>query len=415
MRTRRLTWVGLLLLASLAACSSPDGAPPAQPAAVKVDETKLVVLTGNTHPKAIAQYDVDPLDEAFPLDHLQLGLKRSPEREAALVALIDQLQDPKSPSFHQWLTPSQFADSFGVPAADIATVSGWLASHGLQVDRVAPNRMFIEFSGTAGLVGETFHTSIHRLIVSGKEHFGNMSDPKIPEALANVVVGVHALHDFMPHPMHKDLGAVRRDGSGKWGFVGSKPAFTFTDNSSTYYAVAPADFATIYNLNPLFAQGYRGAGQTIIVIEDTNIENPSDVTSFRSSFGLSGYAGTFSQVNPDGCTSPGVNDDEGEAALDAEWAGATAPDANIVLASCKDTTVFGGLTALQNILSAVEPDAGVDAGAGALPIISISYGECESSLGAANASYVTTYQQAAAQGISIFVSSGDEGSRELRR
>ena len=216
--------------------------------------------------------------------------------------------------------------------------------------------MFIEFTGTAGQVSRAFHTEIHALNVGGVSHIGNMSDPSIPAALAPVVVGVHALHDFMPHPLHRDLGSVKRDNStGRWTRP-AQPGFTINDGtSSTFYAVAPADFATIYNLNPLFTEGYRGAGQTVVVIEDTNIKNASDVTTFRSAFGLSGYAGTFSQVNPTGkttCKNPGENGAEGEAALDAEWAGASAPDAAIELASCADTrTVFGGLIAIENLIN----------------------------------------------------------------
>ncbi|HEV3193300.1 MAG TPA: S53 family peptidase, partial [Polyangiaceae bacterium] len=398
--------LGALALVVLASCSAPPSGP-ATSVPRKIDETQLVALRGNMHPLAIAVNDFGPADDALPLEHLQLVLKRSPEREAALDGLLDQLHDPKSPSFHRWLTPQEFADSYGVPDEDVTAVTAWLQARGLRVDNVASSRMFIEFSGSAGAVSKTFHTPIHKLSIEGALHFANMSEPQIPAALSDVVVGVHALHDFKPQPMHKDIGPVKRDGkSGRWGFVGTKPTFTIPDGSNgTYYGVTPGDFATIYNLNPLFSGGTRGAGQTIAVIEDTNIANASDVTSFRQAFGLSGYAGTFSQVHPTGpatCTNPGVNSDEGEAALDAEWAGAAAPDATIVLASCQDTsTVFGGLPAIQNLINSANPPQ----------IISISYGICEIAQGSAgSASFANAYKQAAAEGVSVFVSSGDEGA-----
>jgi subtilase family serine protease len=419
-RTRRrklasaLPAIAMLVPALLAGCSSaPDGSSNSAPSAAKplplvvssVDESRLVTLAGNTHPKAKAKYDLGLLDEAFPIEHMQLVLKRSPDQEARLQSLIDQLHDRSSPQYHQWLTATDFGDRFGVASEDVAAVSSWLSSHGFTVDSVPTSRMYVEFSGTAGQVKEAFHTEVHSLEVGGVRHIANMSDPAIPAALAPVVAGIHALHDFMPHPLHRDLGAVQRShATGTWSFA--NPAFTVNDGSSgTFYAVAPADFATIYNLNPLFSEGYRGAGQTIVVIEDTNIKNASDVTSFRSAFGLSGYKGTFTQVSPTGkttCKSPGVNGAEGEAALDAEWAGASAPDAAIELASCADTsTVFGGLIAVQNLINGTNPPK----------IMSISYGECESENGAtANASYVSTYEQAASEGVSVFVSSGDEGA-----
>jgi hypothetical protein len=359
-----------------------------------INEGKLVTLSGNTHPAARAENDRGAVSDNLPMDHMQLQLQRPAELEQELVNLMDEQQRKGSAQYHHWLTAQEFGDRFGVSRQDIETVSNWLQNHGFRVDGVPISGMVIEFSGTAGQVKQAFHTEIHNVEVDGVAHIANMSDPQIPAALTGVVKGVHALHNFMPHSMVK-----------------KRPQFTFDcpaancGSDTTLYAVGPQDLATIYNLNPAFAAGYTGAGQTIVVIEDTNILNASDVATFRSAFGLSGYSGTFSQVNPTGsatCNNPGANGDEGEAALDAEWAGASAPDANVVLASCADTnTVFGGLVALQNLINGANPPQ----------IVSISYGECESENGnAANASYVTTYQQAAALGVSVFVSSGDEGA-----
>ena len=253
------------------------------------------------------------------------------------------------------------------------------------MDAVLPSGMLIEFSGTAGQVRRAFRTEVHALNVNGEPHIANMAEPQVPAALSGVVAGVVSLHDFRPR------GALH------------KPAFQVVSGTSTYEAVAPADLATIYNLTPLFAAGITGAGQTIVVIENTLLKNVSDVATFRSAFGLSG--GSFSQGLATGaitCNNPGVNADEGEAALDAEWAGASAPGASVVLAACADTaTVFGGLIALQNLINGASPPQ----------IMSISYGECEAANGAAaNASYISAYQQAAAEGVSVFVASGDEGA-----
>src|SRR5208337_239423 len=171
----------------------------------------------------------------------------------------------------------------------------------------------------------------------------------------------------------------------------------------------PADLATIYDFNPLFAAGYSGQGQTIVVIEDSDVYSTADWTTFRTTFGLaSAYPeGTLTQVHPpssdpNNCTDPGVNGDDAEAAIDVEWASAGAPNAAIELASCADTATFGGFIALQNLLNASRtPPA----------IVSISYGECEVASGAAqNASINSLYQQAVAAGVSVFVSAGDEGA-----
>ncbi|MGA2219938.1 MAG: protease pro-enzyme activation domain-containing protein, partial [Terracidiphilus sp.] len=364
-----------------------------------IDESKLVTLQGNTRPEATAANDRGAVSDDFPLAHMQLQLKRSAQDEAALTQYIAELSDPQSPNYHKWLTPAQFAEFFGVATADVDTVTAWLTAQGFTVSGVAPSGLTIDFSGTAGQVRAAFHTEIHNLEVDGAAHFANISDPSIPAALEPAVAGIVSLHNFRP----KAQSIAKKN-----------PEYTFTNSNGTFHALAAGDIATIYNLNPLFTAGYSGKGQTIMVVEDTYLYSTGDWTVFRKIFGLArAYpSGTLAQVSPAGavtCTNPGFQGsstdpgygDDGEAAIDVEWASAAAPNAAIVLAACTDTTVFGGLIALENTLNGP---------AGSLPsVVSISYGEAEAANGAAsNAAYNSAYQQAVAEGVSIFVSSGDE-------
>jgi len=226
-----------------------------------------------------------------------------------------------------------------------------------------------------------------------------MSDPKIPAALAPAVVGVVKLNSFMPHPM---ITHVKPPFGSN---VGRRPSSDYTLGGG-FYAVVPSDLATIYNLNPAFAAGYTGLGRTIALIEDTNVYNyPGDWNAFRSTFGLSEQfpSGTFVQVHPGAdCGNPGINGDDIEAAVDVEWASAAAPNAAIVLASCFDTeTNFGGFIALEGLLSEQTPP----------DLVSISYGESEVYDGQAFNQYIEgLYQQSVTEGVSVFVSSGDEGA-----
>jgi subtilase family serine protease len=360
----------------------------------KIDESKLHVLAGNTRSEANARNDRGPVPDDFAMDHMMLQLQRPPEREQAVEQFIDQLHDSKSASFHQWLTASEFGQAYGPAQEDIGAVTGWLQVHGFTVNSVYPSGMVIDFSGTASQVSEAFHTEIHFLDVNGRQHIGNMSDPQVPAALAPAIAGVVSLHDFMPHTMKKP-----------------HPDYTFTSNGSVSQAVVPADLATIYNLNPLFSGGTTGAGQTIVVVEDTDLYKASDWTTFRTTFGLSKYtSGSLTTVHPapttgrSNCRDPGVADgDDGEAISDAEWASASAPGAAIQVASCADTrTTFGGLIALQNL---------INAGSRPPSVMSMSYGECETENGAsANAAFSAAYQQAVTEGVSVFVSAGDEGA-----
>ena len=377
------------------------------------NESSLVTLPGNVRSAARnPANDRGPVEASLPLDHLLLQLQRPPARQADFDALIAALEDPSSPSFHKWLTPAEIGERFGPAQADLDTVSAWLTAHHFTVNSVAPTGMTIDFSGTAADVRSAFHTDIHRLSVNGVPHIANLSDPQIPSALAGVVLGIVSLHDFRPQPLHRNItpthfstrtGRPSTNPPSVSATGVAQPDYTFNSGGSTYEAVVPGDLATIYNLNPLFAAGYSGQGQTIVVIEDTNVYSTADWTTFRNTFGLNKYtSGSFTEVHPGNCTSPGVNGADGEAILDAEWASAAAPSAAIQLASCADTrTTFGGLIALNNLINAGNPPK----------IVSISYGESESENGAtANQAYATAYQSAVAQGVSVFVSSGDEGA-----
>jgi subtilase family serine protease len=353
-----------------------------------VDESQRVVLRGNTRPDAIPANDRGAVDNSFPLNGIELLLKRSPEHEQGAAALADELQRRGSPQFHKWLTADQYAAQFGVHPQDVAVITDWLHSHGFSIDSIGPNRMTILFSGTAGQVKQAFGTEIHVLEVNGQRHIANMSDPSVPAALAPAIQGIVSLNDFRPKPA-----------------VLPKSQFTVTLGTyGTFYAVVPADLATIYNFNPLFGAGITGQGQTIVLIEDTDLYNPNDWQTFRKTFGLDAYKGaSLETVHPGfGCPDPGVNADDSEAALDVEWASAAAPSAKIELASCADTTTtFGGLIAMQNLLN--QPY---------LPsTISVSYSECEVGDGAAgNEAFRDVYQQGVLEGVSVFVSAGDEGA-----
>jgi subtilase family serine protease len=357
-----------------------------------IDDRVRVTLRGNTRPEAAAANDLGQVEDSLPLEHVQLLLKRSTEQQAALDAYTESLSDKSSRNFHKWLTPEQFGATYGLAQEDIDAVTAWLTLHGFIVNTVYPNRLVIDFSGTAGQVLEAFSTEIHRYDAKGGSHLANAGDPQIPAALEPVVEGIVSLHDFKPHPTFK-------------------PKYTFDSGGFINFAVTPPDLATIYHLNKLFSAGLTGKGQTIVVIENTNVFSTADWTTFRKTFGLSAYtSGKFIQVHPapktgtNNCVNPGSQTgNDGEAILDAEYSSAAAPDATIELASCADTTTtFGGLIALQNLLNASsKPPA----------LVSISWGECEAFNGAAaNAAYSKTYQQAVAEGVSVFVSTGDEGA-----
>src|ERR1035437_703634 len=352
-----------------------------------IDESQLI-RAGGTRREANAKNDRGRVEDSFPMDHMLLQLKRAPELERKFDQYIDSLTDKRSPNFRHWMMAAEQGEKYGLAQQDIDSITGWLGSHGFTVGYVYPNLMVIDFSGTAGQIREAFHTEIHYLEVGGEQHFANMTDPKIPAALAPAMVGVVSMHNFKPQKM-----SVPR----------VHTHLTFSGCGGTCYALVPADFQTIYNLNPLYQQGITGTGQTITVVEDSDTYS-TDVATYRSAF-LSNWSGTVTTTHPTGsaaCTDPGANADDGEADLDAEVASAIAPNASIVVASCADVgTTNGVLFAVENLVNGSTPPA----------IISMSYGECEAFNGAAsNAAFNTAFQTGATAGTSIFVSSGDAGA-----
>jgi uncharacterized membrane protein len=368
-----------------------------------VDDAKTVTLKGNVHPLARAEFDQGAVSDAMPATRMLLLLQRSPAQEASLRQLLDQQQDKSSPNYHAWLTPQQFATQFGPADADIQAITGWLQSHGFQNVRVGAGRTTIEFSGNAGQVRSAFHTDIHQFFVNGVQHVANVSDPQIPAALTPVIAGVSGLHNFRPKSlMHRATNFQSTQAK----VIRTKPSVTFTgcgpSGNQECYGVAPADFATIYNVPSTLT----GAGVNIAIVQDSNI-NLTDIQQFRSLFGLSNNF-TASNIIFNG-PDPGIQGpdsatfDEGEAVLDVEWSGAVAQGANIQLVLSEDSQTLGA--------------AGIDLSAvyiidnNIAPIMSESFGACEAALGANGVQfYNDLWEQASTEGITVLISAGDSGS-----
>src|SRR6202167_374080 len=371
-----------------------------------VDEGKLTLLKGNTYPLARPEFDRGPAPANLPMENMLLVLKRSPAQEAALDRLMAEQLDKSSPNFHKWLTPQQFGQQFGASDQDIQTITSWLGSHGFQIIQVTNGRTVINFSGNAGQVQQAFHTAIHSYAVNGEQHWANCTDPQIHTALTPVVECVRTLHNCGWKPANVHAGEfIRSKETGKVTAVNSN--FTFaggcTVPSNNCFGVGPTDFATIYNVLPRWTANNDGTGVTIAVVGQTDI-NPQDNADFRSIFGLPASHLTITQ-NPNagdpGTIGPGGDDDEAEADIDTQWSGAVAKGATINFVKSASTNTSNGV----DLSSTYIVDQNL------APILTESYGACEFDLGSAgNLFYYQMWQQGAAEGISVFIAAGDEGS-----
>jgi hypothetical protein len=324
------------------------------------------------------------------MNRMLLVLKRSPEQEFGLHKLLDDQQDKSSPNFHKWLTPGQFGAQFGPSDQDVQLITGWLHTHGFQVNRISKGRSVIEFSGMESQVEEAFHTPIHKYLGNGEEHWANANDPQIPAALTPAVAGVWSLHDFRKKPK-LSISQARIP------ILANGPFPLLTNHGQ--HALMPADFATIYNVSPLYAQGIAGQGATIAVVARSNIYI-TDVFNFRSLTPAPSY-GPVNVVNdgPD----PGTFDlnEEFEANLDTSWSGAIAPGATVNLVISASTNTTDGVDLSE--LYIVDNNLG--------DVMTESFGSCEGFASSAEAQGLSTLaEQAAAEGITYTVSSGDSGA-----
>jgi subtilase family serine protease len=371
---------GAFALAATASCASAQSL--VTHGLNRIDETQVVTLEGNVHPLARAEFDQSVLSPETRLERMVLLLRPSPVQQAALDALVEAQQNLQSPLYRQWLTPTEFGAQFGVSEPKLAQVTAWLTEQGFTVEEIPAGRQLVIFSATAGQVFDAFHTEMHVYRVNGTEHIANAQDPQIPAALAGVVSGVVSLHDFRRRSEMRTRRALA-----------AQPQYTA---GSTHY-LFPADFATIYDLNPLYSAGTAGTGSAIAIAGRSNI-NLSDVAAFRS---MAGLAESSPSVIMDG-TDPGlVASDQDESTLDVEWSGAVAPDAAVSLVAAASTQTTDGVDlAAEYIVNHATA-----------PVVSMSYGSCEREMGTAElAFYNSLWEQAASQGMSVFVASGDAGA-----
>jgi subtilase family serine protease len=328
------------------------------------------------------------MDGSTILHGVSLIFKRSSVQQEALQKRLAGQQDPRSPNYHQWLTPEQFARQFGLASNDVARVTGWLESEGFVVDRVALSRTQVSFTGSVRRIESVFGTEIHKYLVTGERHFANATEVQVPGALQEVILAVRNLDDFHPQP--------RNSGRRK---IPASP--NFTSNISGRHFLAPEDFATIYDLASLYNSGFDGVGEKIAVIGDSDI-TMSNIETFRSLAGLSSNDPSKVLVPNSGTAIVPSANEQVEAYLDLEWAGAVAKNASIIyvyVGNNPNSSVWDALQyAIDNNLA---------------PVISTSFGFCEQGLGQATVNTIQGWaQQANAQGQTIIAAAGDSGAAD---
>lgn len=387
---RRMGVSGLPGLVSLAfslvvwVAASRAQAPPRDRILRAINSSEVTQLRGNVPPPARAEFDRGKTPDSTPLPRMAIFFAPSPSQQAALSQLLSEQQDRSSPSYHRWITPQEFGVRFGLSQNDLNKVTSWLEARGFVVQQIPDSRNAVTFSGSAAQAAAAFRTEIHRYVVNGEQHYANSSEPSIPAALGGVVSALAGLNDFRPRPK-----VIQR--SDMQGSV-SRPQPNFTDGATNHF-LAPADFALIYDVNPLYSRGIDGTGQKIAIVGQSDIQL-GDIQQFRSLMNLP--AASPQVILVPGSADPGtLNGDFQEADLDLEWAGAVAKGASLIYVNSTN--------AWWSLQYAVSGDLA--------PVITVSYGSCEPDFSAAEVqSFMQIGQQANAQGQTIVASAGDSGA-----
>ncbi len=405
----------LIFLASTLCFAAPSFAAQADRIAGTIDSSQMVALPGQIHHKALPQYDQGRVSASLQMSQITLLTLPTSSQQQALRLLVAEQQDPKSPNFHKWLTPEEYADQFGLSQNDVQKISTWLKSQGLNVDSVARGRNWIVFSGTAAQVETAFRTEIHYYKVDGMTHFANATAPSIPTALSGIVTGLRGLDNFIPRPNARKAVPQARG-----------PHPDYYDSSFQEQFVAPGDIEVIYDLTPLYNAGIDGTGQKMAIIGQTDVYL-ADLNDFRSGFGLTPISGCTTSASGiiTSCTTsntsnfqyvvvgtdlgkPSTCGDLVEADLDLEWSAATAPGAQIIYVN-SPATFNSNCTAILTANSvvaayyhAIDNDLA--------PVISMSYGApCEFDDNTLPADEIEL-TKGNAFGITFMNSSGDSGA-----
>jgi subtilase family serine protease len=347
----------------------------------EIDNSERATIPGTHSPMATPANDAGSVPPGTKLRGVSMVFRRSAVQEASLQVLIAAQQNPASPLYHKWLTPDEFGAEFGVADSDIAKVEAWLEQRGFSVDGVSRSRNRIAFSGTVGEVANTFGTELHYYKTNGQRHYAPSADISVPAALSPLVQSVTNLSSFRPKP-----------------HVKFRP--NFTSSQSGNHFLTPKDVATIYDINAAYAAGYTGAGQSIAVVGQSSV-SVSDIEKFQSATGLTTQDPTLVLVPNSGAAAVSSGD-ESESDLDLEYSGGIATGATVDL-------VYVGNNSNYSVWDSI--NYAVDTRIA--PIISASYGACETELGSANYSTLNgILAQAAAQGQTVIAASGDNGSTD---
>jgi subtilase family serine protease len=360
---------------------------------------------------------------------MDVTLWLKPHNRSQLDAMAKAVYDRSSPLFHHWMDRATFAASFAPTVDESQRVQAFLTAHNLTVLTTDPDHFFVRARGTAADVQKAFNVELANFTFRGQVYRANTSDPSIDGDAGSLVGAIGGLDSLqMSHPLIAQSAAAARPAGQPAQAAGQRPtgnadfpSACFTKTTTKKFSspggpsatvegnlynfgldgcgYTPAQIQAAYGLTSLYAAGYDGKGQTIVIVDwcgSPTIEN--DANSFSAKYGLPALTSSnFRTLYYPGQSTCAAED--AEINIDVEWAHAIAPGAKIALVVPPSASFPDIDSALLYI---------VEAGLG--NVVSNSYGSEESETAPATLDVQNQVIEAAAlTGISMNFSSGDDG------
>jgi hypothetical protein len=341
-----------------------------------------------------------------------------PRDNAAISRFIADVTDKNSPLFHHYLPAGTYASRFGPSMDAIDAATAVLRTDGLRVTGVSSDHLLIHFTGTARAIGSAFHTTLESYrLRDGFTGRATTSAIRLPARIAGSVAAVLGLDNLVQEQPAgivrapaSDRGKIRsaRRASFSYPAGAPKPCKAASEAATNFGGLTDDQIAHAYGAFGLYGSGDYGAGEHIAIYELEPFAR-SDVKAFDTCyFGAKAATQMLSRLHVhsvDGGQPAGPG--SGEAILDVEDVSAIAPGATIDVyvgvSPGSDGTIYDPVDGYAAII-----DADSD------QVVSTSWGLCEQAVQAGQpglqAAENLLFEQAAAQGQSVFAAAGDNGS-----
>ena len=289
---------------------------------------------------------------------------------AGMQAFVNGVSDPRSPLYHQFITPEQVGARFGLSTDKVNAVADYLKGQGFKINLVAKNHLSILGDCTVGQAEKAFGTIINNYQTKnpgepGHDNFYAFSTAlHAPDAIAPYIQNVSGLESFTkPHR----------------------------------FALTCTQGRTLYNLAPMYNAGTQGQGRKV-AISNWDGYRLNNTSLYYSHFGLPTPAGgVLSNIHK--VSIDGVNGETAavgaEGDLDIQMEAGMAPLADIYIYD------NGGQSDLIGVLTREVNDNIAD-------VISESYGWSIDSATATSAHNL--HLSMSAQGQTYMAASGDSGT-----